>query len=103
MPNRVRLVGPGAVRLSARGRIEFRNHYRVYWGWRGVEVLKADAYYKEWLALADARALVSPMNVHRRLLDALGNADAMPIDQLPALPAGEQQNADHQEREENGG
>ena len=46
---------------------------------------------------ADARALVSPMNVNRRLLDALGNADAMPIDQLPALPAGEQQNADHQE------
>jgi len=21
--------------------------HRVYWGWRGVEVLKADAYYKE--------------------------------------------------------
>jgi hypothetical protein len=43
------------------------------------------------------------MNVYRRFLDALRNADAMPIDQLPALPAGEQQNADHQEREENGG
>jgi hypothetical protein len=21
--------------------------HRVYWGWRGVEVLKSDAYYKE--------------------------------------------------------
>ncbi|HVJ34455.1 MAG TPA: nuclear transport factor 2 family protein [Terriglobia bacterium] len=22
-------------------------HHRVYWGWRGVEVIKADAYYKD--------------------------------------------------------
>ena len=21
--------------------------HRVYWGWRGVEVIKADAYYKD--------------------------------------------------------
>jgi len=31
--------------------------HRVYWGWRGVEVIKADAYYK------DAKAPRSKANI----------------------------------------